>query len=494
MWGDARDDSAGPGEGRPEGIPARVHVLGAGGAGVSGLARLLVGRGVRISGHDRAHSAMLDVLAGICDEITLGASASEHLPDDAELVVRSASVPDDDPQVLSALARGTPVLKYAEVLWRLAPPELTLAVAGTHGKTTTAWMLWSALAGLHADHARRCPAPAALIGGLHRGLHVNAVPGEPGGWFVVEACEYDRTFLNLAPRGAVITNVEADHLDYYGSLEAIIEAFAAFARLVHEDGLLVVGSEVPEEVEAAAACRVWRLGREVDVQLLGERRGCFELSVLGPEVECPPLRLALPGRHCADDAALAMTLALGLCGREARGVAPALVAGSLSAGLADFPGVARRFEPWGQTGGVDVVHDYAHHPTEVRVTLEGARRFFGDRPLVVLFQPHQHSRTAHFLEDFADSLRSAHRVVVSDVYGARRQVPGERGAGSPELVAALRRRNVDSEHGGDLAGSIETLCRALPSDAAVLVLGAGDVEHVRDDLLAKLALRGAPLR
>ncbi len=256
-----------------EALPGRVHLLGAGGAGVSGVGRVLQAQGVMVTGHDHADSAMLEALRGAGIPVEQGESRSDCLPEDVEMVVRSTAVPFDDPQVREAEARGIPVLKYAQALARLAPPARTLAVAGTHGKTTTGWMLWYALEGI-ADELRT-PVSGALIGGLDRRLETNALAGRSGGWFCVEACEYDRTFLHLHPMGAVVTNVEEEHLDYYGDFATLLSAFARFACNVDEDGLLVLGSDVPEEIELGARADVWRLGHELHVDLLGEELGCF---------------------------------------------------------------------------------------------------------------------------------------------------------------------------------------------------------------------------
>jgi len=477
-------------------LPRRIHLLGIGGAGVSGAARILHASGHGVSGHDRAQGRTLPALEELGIPLAVGPSRAEDLPADAELVVRSAAVPDDDPQVAAARARGVPVWKYADFLGRLSALRRTLCVAGTHGKTSTSWMLWHALEGIGA--LLQTPVPGALVGGVDRRLATGALAGSPEGWFALEACEYDRTFLKLAPFAAAITNVEGDHLDYYGTLTAIEEAFARFADRVHEGGLLVVGREVPERVEHAARAPVWRLGRELAVDLLGEREGRFRFRLRGPGWATPEIALHVPGSFQVENAALALALSVGAsqrtpAGREAD---PAALAAAAAEGVGRFLGVGRRFEPWGEAAGVSVVHDYAHHPTEVRVTLEAARRAFPGRRIHVLFQPHQHSRTARFLDDFVDSLRSADRVVVADVYGARAHIDGPRTAGAPELVDGLKSIHVRAAHGGPLGSAVQRLVEGLEepgeTPACALVLGAGDVEHVQDELLGKLALRGAP--
>jgi len=485
------EESPGTEESQPfTALPRRVHLLGAGGAGVSGVGRILASRGGRVSGHDRAGSQMFDALEELGFPLELGESRASSLPADVELVVRSAAVPPEDPQVVAALERGIPVLKYAEVLQRLARPERTLAVAGTHGKTTASWMLWYALEGI--AEARGGPVAGALIGGICRRLSTNALGGSRGAWFCFEACEYDRTFLHLSPRGAIVTNVEEDHLDYYHSFDNIQRAFACFLDEVASDGLIVLGREVPEAVELGGRdTEIWRLGRELEVDLEGEERGRFRFRLRGPGWATPPVQLAVPGHFNVENAALSIGLAIGLSARVLR-LDPSTLAESAALGVERFLGVHRRFEPWGSRSGVDVVHDYAHHPTEVRVTIEAALRSFPGRLLHVLFQPHQHSRTSRFLEAFADSLRAADRVVVADVYGARKHLDGVQYAGARELVQALAQRRVEAVEGGPLASSVQRFVSGLPAGearATALVLGAGDVELVRESLLDGIAQR-----
>jgi UDP-N-acetylmuramate--alanine ligase len=467
-----------------------VHLLGAGGAGLSGAARILHERGHHLTGHDRADSRFVGLLRGLGASIQLGASTTAMLPADAELVVRSAAVPEDDPQVVEARKRGLPVLKYSQLLARIAPERRTLAVAGTHGKTTTSWMLYWALRGI--AEAKGGPAPGALVGGACRTVGSNAVAPRLGGWFACEACEYDRSFLGLEPEGAIVTNVEADHLDYYGNLAAIEEAFARFVDQVHPEGLLVVGREVPASVAEAGACRVWRLGREIEIDGLVESHGFFRFRLRGPGWATGDVELGVPGTFNVDNAALALALAVGLAGAPADRESWSGVARSIEgavAAIGQYRGAERRFEPWGTAGGVELYHDYAHHPTEVRVTIEAARRTLPGKPLHVLFQPHQHSRTARFLDEFVESLRGADRVVVADVYGARAHIDTT-AAGAEELVARLRRAGVDAEAGGGPSASAKRLVAGLCGQAAALILGAGDIDLVRHDLVEELALRG----
>ncbi|MCB9914243.1 MAG: UDP-N-acetylmuramate--L-alanine ligase [Planctomycetes bacterium] len=468
-------------------LPEHIHLVGVAGAGLSGAARILAERGHRLTGFDRAPSDFAAELAALGVDVRVGDATRAPLGREVELVVRSAAVPLTDADCRAAAARGIPVLKYAELLGRLTPARRTLAVAGTHGKTSASWMLAHALFGLERALGSGAPRTGFLVGGLDGATRRNARSEAPGGWFAVEACEYDRSFLHLRPEGALVTNLEADHLDYYGTLDAIEEAFARFADRVHPDGLLVLGDDVPARVESACAARTWRLGRELQLELLGETRGCFRLRLVGPGWATPPVQLAVPGRFQADNAALALALAVGLVA-PAWQLAPDVAAAAAAEGLAGFRGAVRRFERWGQAGGVEVIHDYAHHPTEVRVTLEAARRALPGMPLHVLFQPHQHSRTARFLPEFVESLRGVDRVVVADVYGARAHIDAHF-AGAQELAARLVRAGVRAEAGGDLAQSVAATLAELPGGSALLVLGAGDIDTIREDLFRELALR-----
>jgi len=469
-------------------LPGRIHLVGIGGAGMSGSARLLAQRGHEISGFDRAPSTFLADAEAQGIDVHIGEPGRAPLGLDVELVVRSAAVPESDADVALALERGTPVWKYSRLLRELAPAERTLAVAGTHGKTSVSWMLAYALEGLAGALGDTAPRRGFLIGGSCQKLGINSAAPDPGGFLALEACEYDRTFLQFESTGAIVTNVDADHLDYYGTLEAIEISFARFADRVHPEGLLVVGSDVPERVSCASPAPVWRLGRELEVELLSEERGCFRFRLLGPGWATPPVQLSLPGRFQVDNAALAIALAVGRVAREWC-LDPALAAAAAASGIERFQGAARRFESWGSVAGVDVIHDYAHHPTEVRVTLEAARRAFPGRSLHVLFQPHQYSRTARFLGDFVESLRGVDRVVVSEVYGARAHID-QVGAASQELAERLMRAGVDATAPGDLSASLDATLSMLSDGCALFVLGAGDVEMIRDDLLRELALRG----
>ncbi len=450
------------------------HLLGVAGAGQSGLARLLQARGDSVTGHDRSSGEAARRLVEQGLELSLGEpSASGFLPADTHIVIRSAAVPDDDPQVVAARERGLEVLKYSQALGALAPRGRTLCIAGTHGKTTTSWLA------LHALRAER-PGTGALIGGLCQVLGTGSLAPAKDGWLVVEACEYDRSFHHLRPTHGAITNLEPDHLDCFGTLGALHEAFARFAGLVDPAGRLILGSDVPALVERGAACEVWRLGREVQIRELGAESGLHRFGIATPLGEIGEVRLSVPGAFQVGNAALALALAASAAGELTEG---------LGRGLSAMRGVGRRFESWGQVAGRELVHDYAHHPTELRVTIQAARAVFPGRPLHLLFQPHQFERTALFLAEFAEALALVDGACVTDVYGARRKAQNLRGASAEDLVARARIEGACVQLAGDLTAAPALFAQSLPPSAVGLVVGAGDIESIRDPLVHELSLR-----
>lgn len=462
---------------QPHGGP--FHLLGVAGAGLSGLARWLVARGEVVTGHDRSSGAAALALVQEGLEISLGEpSRAAHLPDAARQVIRSAAVPDDDPQVLAARERGLPVTKYAQALGELMPSGRSLCVAGTHGKTTTSWLTLHALRG-------RLPGTGALIGGLCNRLGTGALAPDADGWVVVEACEYDRSFHHLRPTSAAVTNLEPDHLDCFGTLGALHEAFAHFAGLVDPRGRLILGADVPVAVERGAHCEVWRVGREIRVRELAPEAGLHRFGITTPLGEIGQVRLAVPGAFQVGNAALALSLAACATGELDE---------ALGEGLARMQGVGRRFESWGEVAGRELIHDYAHHPTELSVTIDTARAVFPGRPLHLLFQPHQFERTALFLDEFAAMLARVDGACVTDVYGARRATGQARVATAADLVARARERGAHVQAVGDLSSAPARFAGSLPPRAVGLVVGAGDIESIRDSLTHELSLRSPSQR
>jgi UDP-N-acetylmuramate--alanine ligase len=445
--------------------PLVVHVVGIGGAGMSAIATALATMGHTVTGSDLKSSGVTERLTRSGVAVTIGHGADAVIG--ADLVTVSTAIPDNNPEVVEARRRGIPVLARAEALAAIAGLKRCVAVAGTHGKTTTASMLALALvsSGIH---------PSFLIGGDVNEIGTNAVWDE-GEWLVVEADESDGTFLSLDPEIAVITNVEADHLDHYGSFTAMRAAFEQFAM----DGRVrVVGGDDPVAAEIGRACGAAVVGtspectyRMVDVT---PARSSVSFGLTGPDgALLGQVVVPVPGLHNAKNAAVAAVAALSV----------GVPFDTVTAALARFAGVARRFEFRGEAGGVTFVDDYAHLPSEVRAALAAARNG-GWRRVVAVFQPHRYSRTAELWSEFGPAFGDADLAVITDVYGAgEAPVPGVSG----QLVADAVHRAFPEmpvlyvAGRADLARAVEDI---LDVGDLCLTLGAGDLTSLPDELMA----------
>ena len=452
-----------------------VHLVGVGGAGMSGIARILLARGATVSGSDAKDSLALTALAALGATVHVGHSAA-HVPEGCDVVVVSSAIRPSNPEVEAARSRGIPVEPRAAALAALMEGYRGVAVAGTHGKTTTTSMVTVALQACGVD-------PSFAIGGDLNEAGSNAHHGS-GDVFVAEADESDGSFLLYAPHVAVVTNVEPDHLDHYGDAAAYARAFADFAARVDPDGVLVACADDPGAVDAAshAKCRVLTYGFDDDADLrvesllLSGARSSFQLVDRGRRAGT--FWLGVPGRHNVLNAAAAVAtcLALGMPVESVRG------------GLESFRGARRRFEPRGEARGVRVYDDYAHHPTELVATLRAAREVAGMGRIVVAFQPHLYSRTQAFAAEFGEALALADEVVVMEVYAAREDpVAGVSGRTVAAAVPLPAERVVFEPSWNAVAGHLAA--RARPGDV-VLTLGAGDVTQLAPEILAALEERG----
>jgi UDP-N-acetylmuramate--alanine ligase len=443
----------------------RVHIVGVGGAGMSAIATVLRAMGHEVSGSDLRESGVTERLRSLGIAVTIGHDAANVAG--AELVTLSTAVRADNPEVVEARQRGIPVLARAETLAAIAALRRCVAVAGTHGKTTTASMLSLILveAGLR---------PSFLIGGDVNEIGTNAV-WDSGEWIVVEADESDGTFLHLVPEIAVVTNVEPDHLDHYGSFDAVRVAFRAF---VDSAGRSVVGADDAEALVIGQAAGSELVGLSDDATYtiaspsLGRSSVAFELR--GPDgVLVTGIQVAVPGLHNAKNAAVATVAAL------AAGSPPEAAARA----LARFGGVARRFEFRGEQGGVTYVDDYAHLPTEVRAALAAARNGDWGR-VVAVFQPHRYSRTADVGDQFGEAFADADVVVVTDVYGAgEAPVPGVSGQLVADAVGRAR-PDVELHYVVGWADLVDTVADLLRPGDLCITLGAGDLTSLPDELMA----------
>jgi UDP-N-acetylmuramate--alanine ligase len=464
----------------------RVHFVGIGGAGMSGIARILLARGVPVSGSDARESATSAALRAAGAIVHIGHDAANV--DGVDTVVVSTAIRDANPEVVQAHRLGLRVLRRAAALAAVMAGRRGIAIAGTHGKTSTTSMLVTAAQACGAD-------PAYAIGG---DLIAPAGTGAPGGvnasdgtgdLFVAEADESDGSFLLLSPYAAVVTNVEADHLDQHGTAEQVAVVFEQFARRIDPDGFLVSCADDPgarrtARAAAAAGLRVCSYGLEAGdlrlADLAEDATGTTWRPVLGgTPLDAGPVRVPVPGRHMALNSAAALLTGLEL----------GLPAAGLIDGLGRYAGVRRRFELRGSAAGVTVYDDYAHHPTEVAAQLRAARTVAGAGRVLVAFQPHLFSRTVAFAADFGAALGLADEVVVLDVYAAREDpVPGVTGALVADAVPLPPERVVFAPDRAAVAA--ELAARARPGDL-VLTMGAGDVTALAPDILAALAATGA---
>ncbi|MCU1669760.1 MAG: UDP-N-acetylmuramate/alanine ligase [Blastococcus sp.] len=452
----------------------QVHFIGIGGAGMSGIARILLARGVKVSGSDRRDTPTLLALRALGARVEVG-----HDPaylGTADTVVVSTAIRTENPELSAARERGLRVLPRAVALASVMAGRRSVAVAGTHGKTSTTSMLTVAVQACGAD-------PSFAIGGDLNESGSNAHAGE-GDIFVAEADESDRSFLLLSPFGAIVTNVEADHLDNYGDLAAVEAAFDRFMETVDPDGFVVVCADDPGAARLRTVptkARLWTYGRAADADLvladLDVAQDGTSYTAIFRGCDLGRVRIQVPGEHMALNSAAALLAGLEL----------GLPADGLIDGLARFGGVHRRFELKGSVGGVRVYDDYAHHPTEVSAQLRAARAVAGSGRLVVAFQPHLYSRTREFAEGFGQALGLADEVVVMEIYGAREDpVPGITGAMVADAVPLPAERVLFEPSWSAAAPALAA--RARPGDL-VLTMGAGDVSMVGPEVLEALRSR-----
>lgn len=446
--------------------PRPVHFVGIAGAGMGALAMLALRRGVHVTGSDRAPE-------GAPDLVTLGAKVfSSHDPrhvEGARAVVASAAIADDNPELVRARELGLPVVSRKRALADLVATGLTIAIAGTHGKTTTTVMTTEALAAAGLD-------PTGLAGGRVGAWGGNTRPGSDS-LFVVEADEYDQAFLELDPAIAVVTNVEPEHLECYGgSAEQLEAAFATFAGRA-ETAIIGCADDASDRVARAVGTKVMRFGGNASDFALrtvtANRSGT--VAVVGlPDGGEAVLRLKVPGVHNILNATAALAVVVALEADVPRAIDA----------LARFTGVGRRFEHRGEARGILVVDDYAHHATEVRATLAAAHQAFPGRRIVAVFQPHLYSRTAAQHVALGEALSTAGLVVVTEVYGAREApIPGVSGRLVYDSVA---RRGTAAIFVGDRNELGETVAGLVHSGDVVLTLGAGDITTLGPELLALL--------
>ena len=454
----------------------RIHFVGIGGIGMSGIAELLTNLGYEVSGSDARMSDVTGRLASLGVRVEEGHEPA-HVGD-ADVVVVSSAVASDNPEVAEARRRHIPVIPRAEMLAELMRLRYGIAIAGAHGKTTTTSMIALVLERAGLD-------PTAVIGGRLSAFGSNARLGG-GDYMVAEADESDRSFLKLSPTIALITNIDREHMESYGSWDALQEAFADFANKVPFYGAIVACADDPPA--RALLPRLTRrvitygsedgpakiAGRAMALEAFGSRCTVVRRNGEGGEAVLGDIRLKVPGRHNL----------LNALGAVAVGLEVGVPFDRIASALQEFQGAERRFQLHGEARGVMVVDDYGHHPTEISAVIAAARAGI-DRRVLVVFQPHRYSRTRDLLDAFGEALAGADEVVLTDIYAAGE--PPIPGITIEAVEAAVRRRGTPVhlvKPVEDLAAAVATLAR--PNDL-VITLGAGSIGTVADRILAELS-------
>jgi UDP-N-acetylmuramate--alanine ligase len=448
----------------------RIHFVGIGGIGMSGIAELLLNLGYRVSGSDLRKSDITDRLSQLGAEIQEG-HAAKNVPEDGHVVVFSSAVKVDNPEVVEAHRRKIPVIPRAEMLAELMRMKYGIAIAGTHGKTTTTSMVATILAAAGWD-------PTAVVGGKLNSLGSNAKLGQ-GEFLVAEADESDGSFLKLSPTVAVVTNIDPEHLDFYSGIGQIKETFLHFINKVPFYGFAVLCLDHPnvQELIPSVTKTYVTYGFSAHADYRADGIVSEGMSNRFRVIRCGEtlgeVTLKAPGRHNVSNALAAAAVAaeLGISFERIR------------AGLADYDGVARRFQVKGERNGVTVVDDYGHHPVEIRATLAAAREVWPSRRIVVGFQPHRYSRTQSLFRDFLSAFHDADLLFVFDVYPAGEEpIPG---ASGERLCEAIREHGHKAAiYAGKAGDALSTVVAGLCAGDIFLTMGAGDVWKLGEGVLS----------
>jgi UDP-N-acetylmuramate--alanine ligase len=458
-------------------VNRRVHFVGIGGSGMSGLAHMLINFGAIVSGTDRSQSAVTHRLAEMGAAIRYEETAAS-IPAETDMLVHSAAVKAEHPEMVEARARGIEILKYAQLLGRVMRIKHGVAIAGTHGKSTTTAMTSHVLLSAGKD-------PSFVVGATCPQLGGSARCGNSE-FFVVEACEFDRSFHNLAPKIGVVLNIEEDHLDYYKNLGEIVESFATFVNGVDPTGVILTSATdancAAATQHANAKVETYGIDVSADWQATGVRRyqGKAHFSVSYKGKKMGRLSLGIAGRHNVGNATVAAAVATH-CG---------VPWDEIEKAIASFRGADRRSQLLGDVGGIRVVDDYGHHPTEIRATLLALREHYKPDRLVCVFQPHQHSRTRFLLDDFARSFAHADVAIVPDIYFVRDSEADRKAVNAQMLVERIQQNGREALYIPDFPAIVEHLLASSRPGDLVVSMGAGPVWEVTDELVRRLRGRG----
>jgi len=477
-----RDAAAGPGS-AIEVAGKRFHFIGAGGVGMSGLAKLLLKNGAVVTGSDRMASGVVENLCRLGAEVKIGHNAGNFGPE-TEAVVISAAIEGDNPELKLARERGCKIYKYAEMLGELSNCYEPIAVAGTHGKSTTSGWLVYCLKQAGAD-------PNFIIGAEITQLGSSSGVGN-GKYFVAEACEYDRSFLNIKPKIACILNIEQDHLDYYKNKEEIVEAFGEFAAGIKPGGVVIAngqdrnvakiimdsrlrGNDKGNKGDNFVRCETFGIGkscnwRAQDIRLID---GFYAFELYHNDEVLGSTRISLPGRHNVLNAVAvaAMAISIGLPTERVLEL------------LGEFTGVDRRLMLKDRVGEITVLDDYAHHPTEIRASLAAMRQRYQPKRIWCIFQPHQYSRTRFLLDDFAESFKLADVTIVPEIYFVRDSELAMKEINARILVERIRGNGTEAVFIDGFGAICDYLKSRVGPGELVVTMGAGDIWKVADEYI-----------
>ena len=451
--------------------PLHIHFIGIGGISMSGLAEILLKEDFKISGSDAKPSDLVTHLESLGAKVYIGQRAS-NITDDIELVIYTAAIHPDNPEFACAKEKQIPMLTRAELLGQIMRNyETPIAVSGTHGKTTTTSMISHILLEADAD-------PTISVGGILPAIHGNIRVGESE-TFVTEACEYTNSFLNFRPKYCLILNIEEDHLDFFKDIHDIRHSFRLFAENTAPDGVIVLNGAIEqhEAITEGLSAKIVTYGLSADNDFYASdisynEKGCASFLAHEGDTTIGQITLSIPGEHNVQNA----LAAIALCTQMKIPVA------SIISGLSAFHGTKRRFEKKGTVGGITIIDDYAHHPTEIRATLEAAKNYPHER-IVCVFQPHTYTRTKAFLEDFADALSLADIVVLADIYAARET--DTLGISSGDIQKRLQDAGTTAYYFHSFDEIEQFLLKKCMNGDLLITMGAGDIVNVGEHLLGQ---------
>lgn len=450
----------------------KYHFIGIGGIGTSGLAKMLMKNGAAVSGSDMEESGVVEQLRSLGASIAIGHSP-DHISENTDEVIISAAITAANPELARASELGLPIFKYAEMLGRLFDTYSGIAVAGTHGKSTTSGWLSYVLQQAGKE-------PNFIVGADIPQLSGSSGVGN-GTLFVAESCEYDRSFLNLHPEIAVLLNIEQDHLDYYRNEDEIVEAFSEFASQVKPGGILIANSEDKNVARVlrrfVSEPKIVTFGLQThcdftasDLKLV---EGCYEFNIIENDIPLGRVRIALPGKFNVLNA-LAVSAA---CVHSGVYMETALKY------LGDFTGIDRRLMLKARIDGIIILDDYAHHPTEIRASLQAIRERYTPDRLWCIFQPHQYSRTRFLLDDFAESFKLADIIIVPEIYFVRDTAESRTRVNAQMLVKRIREHDCKALFINEFSGILDHLKEHVKPGDLVVTMGAGTIWKVADEYI-----------